>query len=302
MEEEKNEGLGANKEVAQNFDPEIDSHGTDGRGEKIESISKIENTESENDFDSILDVNEDIGTIEDKKDENTGLEVSEEKDKINQSDPSYGTRSSFFNNHIKNIIIGVLVILVIIFVWLWQGNSQDNKNTSENQKNNDTVVVSDKKEQGTVRIVEGNNANFGIDNNTLLEANQVEIIAYYGNSQKNKPMIDCSIVFPLHRIIEKKYDSEFVNTMKGLLQPLTADEISRGFTSAIPQGVAIKYIKIASGVAEVDFNDNLYRIGGSCAVTAVRAQIEKTLLQFPQVKSVLICVDGNCKQDAILQP
>ena len=171
------------------------------------------------------------------------------------------------------------------------------------QKNIDTVVVSDKKEEGTVRIVEGSSSNFGIDNNTLLRNDQVGIIAYFGNTNENKTMTDCSIVFPLNRVIEKKYNSSYINAIKGLLEPLTADEISQGYISSVPSGTILKYLKINNGVAEVGLGgDDLRKLSGVCAVSGAKAQIEKTLLQFPDVKTVIICVDGGCDQNAILQP
>lgn len=262
--------------------------------EVISHEEKVEHKSIEGNFDSILNDNKDLVEEEKKNEVNPP-----KKEDISLSD---NLKEAMSSNQIKNIIIGALVVLVIILTWLWQGSSKNNNKNVANQENKDTVVVSDKKEQGIVRIVETSDSSLGIDNNTLLAANQVGITAYFGNLQKNPSMTDCSITFPLDRVIEKKYDSELINAVKGLLEPLTADETSKGYISSVPKGTTLKYIKISNGVAEVNFGAELNKVGGSCLVSAIRSQIEKTLLQFPQVKSVRICVDGNCDQSTILQP
>jgi spore germination protein GerM len=50
-----------------------------------------------------------------------------------------------------------------------------------------------------------------------------------------------------------------------------------------------------------DFNERLeYQVGGSCRVSAIRAQISETLKQFPTIKDVIILINGR-KED-VLQP
>ena len=88
-----------------------------------------------------------------------------------------------------------------------------------------------------------------------------------------------------------------------MLQPLTSTEKEAGYVSVIPDGSLLKSIKLDdSGVATATFTGNLNKAAGSCAVTAIKAQIKDTLLQFASVKSVVICIDENCKEDEILQP
>ena len=51
----------------------------------------------------------------------------------------------------------------------------------------------------------------------------------------------------------------------------------------------------------VDFDAQLEEgMGGSCRVSAVRAQITETLLQFSEARNVVISVDGRIED--ILQP
>ena len=93
-----------------------------------------------------------------------------------------------------------------------------------------------------------------------------------------------------------------VNTVRGLLTPLSSDELAQGWSSSIPLGTYLRNVVIKDGVAKITLSANLNKVAGSCAVTAARAQIEKTLLQFSYINSVEICVDDNCNQDEILQP
>lgn len=212
------------------------------------------------------------------------------------------------------IVIIILVVFLLVKVF---GNKESGFDVLDTIANVN-VKVSNEQEQGKVNIVKEDTRKLNEQVSEqaanqpqltttpatgLASASTTKIIAFYPNSIKNPGAADCRIVFPLERIAEKKYDSTVINTVRGMLSTLTAAEKNLGFTTNIPAGTMLKTVKITDkGVAEVNFTAGLNRIGGSCAVSAARAQIEQTMKQFPQVKSVLICVDGNCKQDEILQP
>jgi germination protein M len=85
------------------------------------------------------------------------------------------------------------------------------------------------------------------------------------------------------------------------LKGATRTEREAGYVTAIPSGVKINSLSIKNGVAKVDFNKELEPGGGSCAVAAIRAQIEATLRQFSTVKSVALSIDGKSGGE-ILQP
>ena len=218
---------------------------------------------------------------------------------------------------IGKVIFIVIIILVVFLLVKFFGNNGTSMNVLDTISNVN-VKVSNDQEQGKVNVVPEDSRKLN-DKVSEEAANQpqlattsavggatastTKIIAYYPNTIKNPGAADCSKVFALERNAEKKYDSSVINTIKGLLATLTPDEKALGFTTNIPAGTMLKTIKITDkGVAEVNFTSALKKIGGSCAVAAARAQIEQTVKQFPQVKSVLICVEGNCKQDEILQP
>lgn len=74
-----------------------------------------------------------------------------------------------------------------------------------------------------------------------------------------------------------------------------------GWYSSIPVGVKIQSLNIGdNGVVRVDFSKELEVPGGSCRVSAIRAQITQTLKQFPSVKNVIISINGRTED--ILQP
>ena len=154
------------------------------------------------------------------------------------------------------------------------------------------MVVDDTKEDGQVKIVNGNSEELAN------KGEAVKITAYYNKVSTN----ECENVIPLEREVEKKYDSDVINTVRGLLIPLTNDELGQGWISSIPDQTFLKSVVIKDGVAQATFSAALNNVAGSCRVLAIRSQIEKTLLQFSYIKSVTICIDGNCRQDEILQP
>jgi hypothetical protein len=70
--------------------------------------------------------------------------------------------------------------------------------------------------------------------------------------------------------------------------------------SPFPKGSAIASVKMSGSTVTVDFNERLQNVGGSCAAQAIRASVEKTLLQLPSVKRVVITAGGS--ERLALQP
>lgn len=89
--------------------------------------------------------------------------------------------------------------------------------------------------------------------------------------------------------------------LEELLKGPSEQEKSKNFFTSINENVKIKRLSITNGVAEVDLSEELSaNVGGSCRVSAIRAQITQTLKQFPTVREVVISIDGNT--EGILQP
>lgn len=86
-----------------------------------------------------------------------------------------------------------------------------------------------------------------------------------------------------------------------LLDGPTSSEQDAGYVTSIPSGVELNSIRVENGTAFADFSEELNNVGGSCLVTAIRAQIEETLMQFSTVNDVIISVEGGDPDEA-LQP
>lgn len=127
-----------------------------------------------------------------------------------------------------------------------------------------------------------------------------KIKIYLGNSIKNPNMENCSLVYAVSREVPKAASiaTLAINT---LLYGPVSNEADLAYTSAFGSGAyngSLKSISIKNGVATADFSR--LPSGGSCLVAMARAQIEKTLEQFPTVFSVKITLNGS--ESEALQP
>ncbi|MCU0678938.1 MAG: GerMN domain-containing protein [Planctomycetes bacterium] len=133
-----------------------------------------------------------------------------------------------------------------------------------------------------------------------LEPSGSVTVKVYFNNDKLDPEISCTKVFPVDREIAATTAVARAALAAMLLGPTDAEKAEGYFTSINP-GVAIQSLTIDDGVARADFDLEIEaRVGGSCRVSAIRAQIEETLKQFPTVQSVVISVNGRTED--ILQP
>lgn len=134
----------------------------------------------------------------------------------------------------------------------------------------------------------------------LLPSETTKINVYFGNSQLDPDIIDCSKVLGVQRIIPKTQaigQSALEELLKG---PIEAEKQQGYFTSINPD-VKIQSLTVENGTAKVDFNQTLQQaVGGSCRVAQIRSQITQTLKQFPTVKDVIISINGDT--ETILQP
>jgi len=191
-------------------------------------------------------------------------------------------------------IITIILVLIIIF-GIWQSNQDKNGQTGDTNDDGVNIVVDNNQETGSVKIVDSNQSG-SIDTSTPGET--VKIVAFYNKNGSH----ECENVASLERTVEKKYDSEVINTVRGLLTALTPSEVAQGWVSSIPAGTYLKNVTILDGVAQVKFSTALKNVAGSCRVLGIRSQVEQTLKQFSYITSVNICIDNNCNQSEILQP
>lgn len=203
-------------------------------------------------------------------------------------------------NTVIAIIIALALILVVVFL-------TSNKTASNTSSTNSDIKVSvdGNLEQGKVSILEEvkDDIKVSLDSSDETVWTKTKVLTFFGNTQKNPNIADCGQTYPLQREIDKRYDSNILNSVLALLEPLVASEKESGYVSVIPDGTLLKSVKLDdSGVATVTFAGNLDKAAGACAVTAIKAQIKDTLLQFASVKTVVICINDNCQEDEILQP
>jgi len=130
-------------------------------------------------------------------------------------------------------------------------------------------------------------------------SDNIIVKAYFNNSNLD-PEASCDKVFPVEREIPKT-QAVARAAIEELLKGPTDEEKSQGFFTSINPGVEIQSLTIENGAAKIDFDEQLeFQVGGSCRVAAIRAEITRTLEQFPTVKSVIISI--NNRTEDILQP
>lgn len=129
--------------------------------------------------------------------------------------------------------------------------------------------------------------------------NSIPINVFWGNTKYSNES-NCSVVYPSERHIRKTQSTARAALEELIKGPMTIEK-TQGFYTSINEGVAIQKLSIVKNVARVDFTKKLEeQVGGSCRVAAIRAQITRTLKQFPTITDVIISIDG--KVDTILQP
>ncbi len=127
--------------------------------------------------------------------------------------------------------------------------------------------------------------------------NQTVYIHYFRGEQGN----DCTATDKISIPLKEGYEFDEVAALITLLSPLPSEYKNDGYFSEIPPYTQLRDLRISGdGVATADFNENLNAGGGSCSMQARRAQIEKTLLQFPDIDEVVITVNGEA--ETALQP
>lgn len=124
---------------------------------------------------------------------------------------------------------------------------------------------------------------------------------FYGNTNLNPGVIDCSKVFPVERRIASNSQNPPLDTTHVFLLGPTKDEETNGYVMSTPKDLTIHKIEVVgSNKVQIDFGEELQRVGGSCRVAAIRAEITETLRQFYPGYEVVISINGNVEE--ALQP
>jgi len=111
---------------------------------------------------------------------------------------------------------------------------------------------------------------------------------------------DCTTMSALKRTVIQTNEPAYISLTE-LLKGPTNSEKQAGYYTSLPDNVQLSSLILRSGTATADFTESLQAgVGGSCRVTAIRAQISQTLKQFSTIKSVIISIYGRTED--ILQP
>jgi spore germination protein GerM len=134
---------------------------------------------------------------------------------------------------------------------------------------------------------------------TISPTDSLTVKVFFSNNNLD-PEITCQKVFSVERQVAKT-EAIARAAIEELLKGASAEDRAGGYYTSINQGVKIQKLTIENGKAKVDFDKTMEEgMGGSCRVSAIRAQITETLKQFPTVKEVIISVDGRTED--VLQP
>ncbi|MFA6603215.1 MAG: GerMN domain-containing protein [Patescibacteria group bacterium] len=126
-------------------------------------------------------------------------------------------------------------------------------------------------------------------------------IKIYLNRMGVEASSQCDSVEAVERIVSSK-GAVYRSAIAELLKGPTAEEKTAGLYSSLPRGATLRSVATdADGVVTADFYRTLESgVAGSCRVQAIRAQITSTLQQFPEVRGVVISVNGRTED--VLQP
>lgn len=79
------------------------------------------------------------------------------------------------------------------------------------------------------------------------------------------------------------------------VKELVAGTKEPGLTGIFPKGVAVRSVKVADGLATVDFSKELTHnfVGGSTGEQMLVSALVNTMTEFPEVERVLLTVEGE---------
>ena len=141
--------------------------------------------------------------------------------------------------------------------------------------------------------------NGSLSNSAIAFEWKKQVNVNFGNSGMGSSE-DCSKVFPVSRTILNA-ETFGPGALEALLKGVSPQEKEAGYFTSLNDGVLIQRFEIKDKVAYVDFNSNFNKgVAGSCRITNIKAQIETTLNNLPDIDSVVISVGGQT--EGILEP
>lgn len=115
-----------------------------------------------------------------------------------------------------------------------------------------------------------------------------EVKAYFGNTERDPGGQACDVAYPVARRVSIAEELPAA-ALRELLHGPTHTERRQSFTTGIPDGVTVRSLVIRNGRATVSFSPALPGgSGATCRMQGIRAQIERTLKQFPHIVDVIV--------------
>lgn len=129
----------------------------------------------------------------------------------------------------------------------------------------------------------------------------IPVHVFFIDQQADPELKVCDNPAPYTRRIAKTQNVAEAAMVELLRGPNMAEDVF-GARTGIAPGTRLRSVNLENGVATADFTRELVAgVAGSCQVGAIRAQIERTLTQFPTVNHARIWVEG-ADADPLLQP
>ncbi|MBI2551720.1 GerMN domain-containing protein [Candidatus Uhrbacteria bacterium] len=171
----------------------------------------------------------------------------------------------------------ILLILIILGVWYFWGRGQ--KADGPAQPGVEEAAVEEE-----------------IANNppqpslTLREGDNVVRVHYF----TKEALASCAVeTTSIEQAIDPKYGHFAAGALVTMTLPLSAEHAAQ-YASALPTGTRLLTMQIdKEGTARADYNSALDGQGAPCLKAERRAQIERTLKEFSEIKKVVITVEGE---------
>ncbi len=122
----------------------------------------------------------------------------------------------------------------------------------------------------------------------VANAGLMTVEAYFARESDGADAESCSLVYPIPRLVPQT-PAVARAALAELLAGPTPAEAELGYVSALAPDVTLNNLTLQEGVAKATFNDALNAgVESECRAGAIRAQIERTLKQFPTINEVII--------------
>ena len=125
----------------------------------------------------------------------------------------------------------------------------------------------------------------------------ITLTVYFGNTEMNPGLVDCSKVYPVERVVPTARDTAEAALLQLFAGP-TENEMAEGYVSTFSTATRsiLKSVKIEEDTAYVNLIDvrpMLTSVSSSCGSSAFFAEVENTLRGVAPVTRVIFAIEGE---------